>query len=157
MRTKTLDKYPDYLIHDDGRVWSNKVKRFLTPTVAKRGGYRTFSLTDKDGHQSSIYARRLVALAFLGQSPKRGYMVGLKDGNEANLHYTNLEWRAKSTFANPKSGAEHFRSKLTSEQCQEIRERYPKERITYNQLAKEYGVYPGTIANIVRGVTRKEG
>lgn len=84
----------DYLIYDDGRVYSKKTDRFLKGKI-DNVGYRVYSLaiinplTSKKGKM--VYAHRLVAEHFLTNPDNRPF-VHHKDGNKLNNNVNNLEW-----------------------------------------------------------------
>jgi hypothetical protein len=50
----------------------------------------------------------------------------------------------------------HHRAKLTSDQVAEIRTRYGRGDVTYQRLAREYGVSAPTIGQIINGSTWKD-
>jgi len=84
-----IEGYSDYLIHDDGRVWSKKGKgRFLEPRKIK--GYHQVCLY-RDGKRKSVYASRLVALNFI-PNPENKPEVDHIDRNPSNNHVSNLRW-----------------------------------------------------------------
>ena len=84
----------DYLIYDDGRVYSKKTDRFLKGKI-DNVGYRVYNLsimnplTSKKG--KIVYAHRLVAEHFLTNPDNRPF-VHHKDGNKLNNNVNNLEW-----------------------------------------------------------------
>lgn len=78
-----------YAITVDGRVWSYKTKKFLSPAV-NGGGYLRVSLV-KDKKQKSYFAHRLVAAAFIPNPlglPQVNHINEIKDDNRVE----NLEW-----------------------------------------------------------------
>lgn len=85
---------PEYLIYEDGRVYSKKAKRFLTGKI-DNVGYRVYSLaiinplTGKKGKM--MYAHRLVAEHFIPNPDNLPY-VHHKDENKLNNHVSNLQW-----------------------------------------------------------------
>ena len=60
---KPIPGYPDYMIYDDGRVWSNKTNKFLKPAPNGRG-YLTVELFNNSGSKR-LLIHRLVASAFI--------------------------------------------------------------------------------------------
>ena len=74
---------------DDGRIWSEKTKRFLKP-VKRRDGYQMVHLM-RDGKQSGKTLHRLVAMAFL-PNPMSLSDVDHRDGNKSNNAVSNLRW-----------------------------------------------------------------
>lgn len=104
---KPLKEDSDYLIYDDGRLYSKKTKRFLTGKIDNIG-YRVYSiaiknpLTSKKG--KTVYAHRLVAEYFL-DNPNHYEYVHHKDENKLNNKISNLEWVSAS-----KNSQEHFKA-----------------------------------------------
>lgn len=91
---KPLKEDNDYLIYNDGRVFSRKTNRFIAGKIDNIG-YRVYSLaiwnplTSKKGKM--LYAHRLVAEYFLDNPNNKPY-VHHKDENKLNNHVSNLEW-----------------------------------------------------------------
>lgn len=91
---KPLKEDNDYLIFNDGRLYSKKTKRFLSGKI-DNVGYRAYSLaiinplTSKKGKM--FYAHRLVAEYFL-DNPNNYEFVHHKDENKLNNNVNNLEW-----------------------------------------------------------------
>lgn len=91
---KPLKEDNDYLIYNDGRIFSKKTNRFITGKI-DNVGYRVYSLaiwnplTSKKGKM--LYAHRLVAEYFLDNIDNKPY-VHHKDENKLNNHVSNLEW-----------------------------------------------------------------
>lgn len=99
----------DYLIYNDGRVYSKKANRFLTGKI-DNVGYRIYRLavinplTGKKGKME--YAHRLVAEHFIS-NPDNLPVVNHIDGDKLNNHVNNLQW---VTY---KENTKEFRSKNT--------------------------------------------
>lgn len=81
-------KDTDYLIYDDGRCYSLKTNRFLTPKMSVK--YPTYNLTI-DGKKKQKKVHRLVAETFLPQ-PEGKEIVNHIDGDTYNFNLSNLEW-----------------------------------------------------------------
>ena len=104
--------YSDYLIYEDGRVWSKKRWRvnggFLKQTISSSGYYRV-ALCNKTTPKTHT-VHRLVAQAYI-PNPLNKPQTDHIDGNKLNNDVSNLRWVTnlengnmfKSTF-NPKSG-----------------------------------------------------
>ena len=86
---KPIEGFENYLIYDDGRVWSIKRSRFLKQET-KKDGYLRVGLykNDKIYHK---YIHRLVAEAFIS-NPNNLPEVNHKDENKENNNVDNLEW-----------------------------------------------------------------
>lgn len=84
-----LDRYPNYRIFKDGRVFSEYFKGFLN--VKPRGGYLKAQLAMKNGLHRTTGIHRLVALAFI-PNPNNLPVVNHLDFNGLNNKVENLEW-----------------------------------------------------------------
>ena len=81
--------YPDYLIYEDGRIWSDKTKKFLKPSLTGTG-YLTVELFNESGSRRFL-VHRLVARAFI-PNPNELPQINHKDENKSNNNVSNLEW-----------------------------------------------------------------
>ena len=93
---KLIDDFPEYMITEDGEVWSYKNKhkcrnglRKLKPRRS-RNGYLYVDLVDRDKKKRYL-VHRLVAFYFC-EGWFEGAVVNHIDANPTNNHYTNLEW-----------------------------------------------------------------
>jgi len=79
-----------YLVYEDGRVWSElRGGRFLSPQ-RNNAGYIVYNTTHSLGR--AYFAHTLVLLAFIGESPGKGWECNHKDLNKRNNHWSNLKW-----------------------------------------------------------------
>tara|TARA_R110000796_G_scaffold52792_1_gene124326 strand:- start:67 stop:519 length:453 start_codon:yes stop_codon:yes gene_type:complete len=81
--------YPNYLIYEDGRVWSKKSNIFMKLHTTKLG-YKRIGLWS-NSNQDLIYAHRLVAEAFLPNDDNKKYVDHI-DRDKNNNHVSNLRW-----------------------------------------------------------------
>lgn len=86
---KVVVGYPNYLVFDDGRVYSNITKKFLKPNLS--GHYYTVELFYAKGKSKRLLIHRLVAKAFI-PNHNNFPQVNHKDENKLNNHVENLEW-----------------------------------------------------------------
>lgn len=80
----------NYIIFENGDIFSNYVNRLLQPDITIHG-YKQVTLYI-DGVKRRFKIHRLVALLWLGEPPKDKPTINHKDGNKLNNHYTNLEY-----------------------------------------------------------------
>ena len=81
--------YENYLIYEDGQVFSKKSKRFLKPSV-NTVGYLVTNVR-KNGKRKTMPIHRLIALYFIPNPENKAY-VDHKDGNKLNNSIGNLRW-----------------------------------------------------------------
>jgi hypothetical protein len=85
-----IQDYPNYLIYDDGLVFSEKSNRFLKPVKNNRGGYHVVNLC-KNGNHKTFLINRLVGLHYLPKVQGKDYIDHI-DGDKSNNHVNNLRW-----------------------------------------------------------------
>lgn len=78
-----------YFVSDDGRVYSKRAQRWLTP-VDRGNSYLCVSVPVK-GKIKQISIHRMVAEMFL-DNPNNKPCVNHKDGDKINNNVSNLEW-----------------------------------------------------------------
>lgn len=78
-----------YDIYDDGRCFSHKTNKFMTPQMTVK--YPTYNLTFKDGTKRKVKVHRMVAETFI-ENPENKPFVNHIDGDTHNFHFSNLEW-----------------------------------------------------------------
>lgn len=89
MAVKFIKDFEDYLIYDDGRIYSLKTNKFLKFNKSSNH-YYSVELFNKNGSKRKL-VHRLVALAFL-PNPNNYPQVNHKDENPLNNNVDNLEW-----------------------------------------------------------------
>lgn len=87
---KEIPNWPGYLIYSDGRVWSNKSNKFLSPQPNIKG-YQRVCLSNGSKKQC-VAIHRLVAEAFIENTDPKKTEVNHKDENIYNNDISNLEW-----------------------------------------------------------------
>lgn len=87
---KKIEKYDNYKISIDGRVYNTKKKRLSNISLASKREYLAVSL-NKNNMCKRFAIHTLVAKAFIS-NPKNLPFVNHKDGNKLNNHAFNLEW-----------------------------------------------------------------
>ena len=83
----------EYVIYDDGRIWSRKTGQFLKGAYTSRGNKYLFYCLTVDGKSKPFYAHRLVAENFVpNPDPEHKTCVNHIDGDTFNNMACNLEW-----------------------------------------------------------------
>lgn len=85
---KEVEGYEQYLISDEGKLFSRKSGKLLK-LQARNDGYIVAGIT-KNEKVKNVYIHRLVMKAFKPEGEKE--TVNHIDGNKANNHVDNLEW-----------------------------------------------------------------
>ena len=81
--------YPNYVIYEDGRVWSKGRNKYMKDIITK-SGYLRVGLSNKSGLKHFLISR-LVALNYI-PNPNNYCEVHHEDGNKLNNHISNLRW-----------------------------------------------------------------
>ena len=84
-----IEGYENYLIYEDGRVFSKKRNIFLKPSPDK-DGYLIVGLW-KDGKEKTFRIHRLIALHYI-PNPHNYPCIDHKDRNRKNNSINNLRW-----------------------------------------------------------------
>jgi|SRR6478609_2051509 len=86
----TINSYPNYILYEDGRVYSNKRNIFLKPQTDSCGYLHVALL--KDGKAKIFRIHKLIAIHYLNHIPC-GYdkVIDHIDNNKLNNHYSNLQ------------------------------------------------------------------
>jgi len=87
-----LADYPNYLVYEDGRVFSKNRHKFLIPNVNR--GYHRVILCN-DGKKKKFRVNRLVAIAYI-PNPENKPDVDHIDRDKSNNDVSNLRWVTKS-------------------------------------------------------------
>ena len=144
-------------VSDAGEIRSHG--KVLQGEITKQG-YIRIHVSDA-GVTHRYLVHRLIATVFL-PNPHNLPCVNHIDGDKTNNCVNNLEWctyadnlrHAYSIGLRTAEGVCNNQSKLTPDDVVAIRKRYVRGRHTPNNsygLAKEYGVSPKTIQNIIHG------
>jgi DNA-binding transcriptional regulator YiaG len=161
--------FPNCQVGSDGSYWRRigTCRKYLG--VPRRGPWVLAHATRmKTGHLrcqyrgengvSAILVHRLVLLAFVGPCPP-GMEGCHNDGNPANNRIENLRWDTHDAnmkdairhgTARSARGEQQWQAKLTAEQVRYIRD---NRQISRREMAKRFGIHPGTVKNIRRRAT----
>lgn len=155
---RKLNNYSNYRIFPDGRIYSEFINKFITPTFDS-GRYLQVTLVNDEGERKTIKVHRLVASAFIPNLDDYRE-INHKDFNKENNSVSNLEWCDRSYNVNynflKRDYIEQIQkvTPLTIEQVMVI-----PELIDYGfsikLISKLFHVGHITIRNIVAGKTWK--
>lgn len=86
-------EYPlntNYIVYEDGKIYSKRMKKFLTPKI-NYDGYHRIQIW-KHGKSNYIAWHRVIAETFLPKPSEKHNIINHKDGNKTNNNVNNLEW-----------------------------------------------------------------
>lgn len=147
-------KYPlkfNYYVTDDGRIWSERTKKFLSFQYDKNGYVKVqMRSIDNKSHRYSVH--RLVLENFKPVKNMKNLQVNHKDGNKLNNSLSNLEWVTSKenihhAINNNLRAKINGASKLTPEQVIEIYHRANNGEKNIS-LGKEFNIHPDQIGRI---------
>jgi hypothetical protein len=148
-----------YQVSDQGRIWSIRRQRALSPNVNNH--YLRVQLS-KDGSWKRFRVHKLVLLSFVGPRPD-GYQVDhinrdRLDNRLSNLRYLHhSENEAQGAVTKNKlyiyrhNGEANPHSKLTNDQRIAIVALYATGRYTQQQIAAMYGICRQTVGELANG------
>ena len=154
------DKYElkyDYMINENGQIYSPVYKRFLATTKDKYGYDQVF-LSCKDKRRKFL-VHRLVMETFNNIENYHSYQVNHIDGNKSNNNIDNLEWcdakyntnhAIKLGLRKPldQLGSKNRMAKLNEEQVVEICMLLATKKYTNKQISHIYNVSESCIEGI---------
>lgn len=84
-----IKNYPNYLIDEFGKIYNNKLKRFIKPYVNKNGYYQ-IRLTNEISTKK-LYLHRLLAINFIDNKLNKKYINHI-NGIKTDNRVENIEW-----------------------------------------------------------------
>ena len=165
----TIKNFPDYMVGDDGSIWSNKQKYWgynkgwykLLP--AKDGGGKLFVyLSNKTLNKPKMKKiHRLVLENFIGDCPvgmEGCHNNGIADDNRLS----NLRWDTHSNNEKDKlihdthvRGDRNGNAKLSENDAREIKILLKDNKMSQVNIAKKFDITPHTISKIKAGILWK--
>lgn len=141
-KLKYKDIKDQYYIFDDGRIWSKKTKRFLTP-FKDRYGYLQIKLAVNSKIKINFNLATLVAYTFLGEPPKSMIdpTVDHIDSNKLNNKYTNLQWltRQENLAKRDKTGRTILTPNIVEKICLDL-----QNNMKQCDVMRKYNISKGT-------------
>lgn len=145
-----------FKVSNFGNVFSKRTGKLLKQRTTN-SGYASIAtkIGGRTGKAVCFKVHRLVAQAFL-PNPEGKLTVNHKDSNRLNNHASNLEWMTQQEnikhgqdFGSIRYGLNRGKSKLTSEQVQEIRSN--ADCLSQRNLATEYSISKTMVHLIQQG------
>lgn len=153
MKVMFITQNKDYQAVDDGRIFSFKSNKFLTPVI--KNGYFQVRLS-KNGKVKNVNVHRIVYEAFYGYVGKKqiNHINGIRTDNRLiNLEaVTHKQNNARRIFL--RKGTQINTAKLTEEQVKEIYKQ-KKLGVRTSVLMKRFNVGKTTINRIASGTNWK--
>lgn len=87
---KQIVEFPNYLLNEDGKIYSLSYKKFLKFQINSEG-CQCIQLTN-EGKTKDFLVHRLVASHFLKRTDKKHNSIKHIDGNKTNNQLDNLKW-----------------------------------------------------------------
>lgn len=161
MESKIHSELRNYMVYEDGRIFSVKRQKFLKPSIDRYGYLRVTLFKNNVRHYLTVH--RIVGILFV-PNPDNKEQINHKDGNKLNNHKNNLEWSTlqeniqhsidnnlKKNFI---SGVEHYLAKVSEDTVREIR--MLKEKGFRNkQIEIKTGLHRNIVSRIVTGKSYK--
>jgi len=135
--------FPDYLIYQDGRIWSNKTNRFLKPGDNGRG-YLCVGLR-KNGKSYTKYIHRLMGSNYIA-NPNNYLEIDHKDRNTHNNNIDNLRWVTHSQNQHNKGMRKDNKIGISNIMYMDSRNAYKFEK-SFNGKRHQY--YSKTLGGIL--------
>ena len=155
---KIIIGHENYLIYNDGRVFSKKTNKFLK-SIPNNKGYHKIKIDKK-----TFSIHRLVAEYFI-PNPLKLSQVNHKDGNKNNNNYINLEWCTNSE--NMKHAFENNLNSISKERIEKAKKKIIQYDLKTNKeikifdsaddIEKELGIHHGNIAGVCKGRRKSAG
>lgn len=149
-------EYKGYSFHEDGTVYTPTGKE--KKVRLNKGKYEIKLNCNNEISYHTYHRLRYFLFVEEFDLYNKDICVIAKDGNYTNLDLSNYHLVDRRVIVNRDN---HVKSKLTTQQLQEIRDKYKgkcgmnqhdmNNLYSYTFLAEQYGVSKGLIAKIIRG------
>lgn len=136
---KEIENFPNYFIEDNGKIWSEKTKQYLNPSI-NENGYAYITLRDNNKKSTLFLIHRLVGLYFL-PNPNNFSEINHKDENKLNNNINNLEWCDRQYNINYGTRLSKIRKKVICVETNIIYE-------SISNAAKQTGINRGHINSV---------
>jgi hypothetical protein len=150
---RAIEGFPGYSVAADGRVWSDRSQKFLTPTPTGHG-YQSVRLR-RVGESVTVIVHRAVALAWV-PNPRGAPHVNHIDGDQKNNAASNLEWCTALENSQHALRMGLIKGYTPPEQVAEILS-LRASGLTWRQLAAQTGRTKEGVRMLVRKATQRNG
>lgn len=144
LRITQVENYPDYLVREDGTVFSFKRATFGSPMALKpqinTKGYLVVRLYNSEGGKT-LRVHKLVANAFLPNQDNKP-QVNHIDANKENNSVSNLEW-CDNQYNCEHALAKHYKLRHKSGETVEI--------FNMNKWCAENGLQSSSMSRMLHG------
>jgi len=100
MRSAKIEGFENYTIYENGDVWRDDKKHFMTPSLNGSGYYKVHLC--KYGKDDNKLVHRLLGLAFI-PNPENKPFIDHIDRNRTNNNLNNLRWATMKENNNNKN------------------------------------------------------
>jgi len=152
---KRIKDFPNYLVCDDGTVWSCYKDKWLSPGK-QVNGYLFVNLYRRGKHKQ-CRVHRLVLEAFVGPCPK-GYWACHNNGNNQDNRLSNLRWDTisnnhldKRKHGTDSRGEKCYAAKLKDKDVINIIRLYNTKLFCQWEIAKLYKISQTMVSKIILG------
>lgn len=140
MKAKILEEFPNYIIYENGQIFSINKNKYLSQRIDKDGYKRVTLLNEKFPKGKTFRVSRLIALAFI-PNPESLPCVNHKDENKLNNDVTNLEWCTITYNNNYKTRISRSNQKLNVKvKMYDLIGNFIKEFSSIEEAKKEIGL-----------------
>jgi len=126
--------YPNYLIHDDSRVFSEK-RNIVRKPQKNNKGYEYVNLC-KNGKYKHFLIHRLVAIHYI-PNPENKPCVDHIDGNKLNNNVSNLRWTTNIKNLNNYQSI-HNDNKLCIKNISSYKNSFRFQKVIYGKYYQKY-------------------
>jgi len=153
---KEIPKFPNYCASKDGKIWSKRSNKFLSPSFSSIYGIVILSSKGKKNYRK---VHRLILETYIGPCPE-GMEACHNNGIRSDNRLENLRWDTKSNNQRDsvvhgtnaglkKKGENHHNSKLTESDIHSIRLIWKYRLNTQKNIAKAFRISRGHVGDIV--------
>jgi hypothetical protein len=154
--SKTIENFPNYVIYNDGRVYSLLKNKFLTPQN-NGNGYMKVMLYNNSIKQ--VYIHRLVAQHFILNVNNYKYVDHI-DRDKQNNHVYNLRWvsaseNTRNTADKPRYSVERTLKYNSENTKSKIRELYKAGSKVF-EISKLLNIPRQTVSNYIKDLRQSK-